>query len=299
MPSNSPLDKLTTKQRILVGVALLAVAAVVIALRGCPEPPRPTTPSAQPPGTTLENRNIRFGMPAEAKADPSQKDAYLIDRPHYVLSYNDSTHSPNWVSWSLNKSDIGHTKRSPAFETDPDLPKGFYHVSPRDYTGSGFDRGHMCPSKDRSSTEEINRLTFYTTNIVPQSPACNRGAWERFEDYCRRLTADGSELYIVAGPHGSGGTGERGERKSISKAEINVPAAVWKVVLVLPGPDETPTANARTLAVWMPNDQTVTEDWKPFAVSVAEVEKRTGLKFFPLLPDEVGNAIKGRVDRGQ
>ena len=73
---------------------------------------------------------------------------------------------------------------------------------------------------------------------------------------------------------------------------------VWKVVLVLPNKDAVPDAQARTIAVWMPNDQTVTDDWKRYVVSVADVEKRIGYKFFPLVPDDIATPIKSHVDRG-
>jgi endonuclease G len=134
---------------------------------------------------------------------------------------------------------------------------------------------------------------------VPQSPRCNQHGWERFENHCRNLTRDGGELYIAAGPFGEGGTGDRGERATIGKPQVVVPAAVWKVVMVLPNKDAVPAQTTRTLAVWMPNDMTVGDDWKQYAVSVAEVEGRTRLKFFPLVPDDVAGAIKGRVDRGE
>jgi endonuclease G, mitochondrial len=300
MPSNSPLDRLTLSQRILVAVALLIVAGIIVGIRGCQEQPGPQPGPPREPQKPLANRNVKYGYPAEAKADPASKDAYLIERPQYVLSYNDSKRIPNWVCWNLNKADIGNTKRAVGFDPDPDLPKSFVRVKHSDYTGFGFDRGHLCPSKDRSDTEENNKITFYTTNIMPQSPACNRGGWERFESYCRDLTRDGSELYIAAGPHGQGGTGEHGKRETIGKAgEITVPAACWKVVMVVPNSEEMPTHATRTLAVWMPNDQTVPEDWKPYAVTVAEVEKRTGYKFFPVVPDDVGDPIKSRLDRGR
>ena len=57
-----------------------------------------------------------------------------------------------------------------------------------------------------------------------------------------------------------------------------------------------PTKNTRAIAVWMPNDDTVTEDWASYRVSVGEVEKKTRLKFFPLVPDEVAAAIKEKPD---
>jgi endonuclease G len=295
MASNSPLDNRTLFRRPAAAAALLALAGVAAAAGGCRDRLAP------PPGTppTLANRNVRFGMPAPVPADPAGRDAYLIDRPQYVLSYNDSTKTPNWVSWNLNAGDIGKAPRAVSFEPDPELPREFHHVKSSDYTGSGFDRGHMCPAKDRSATEDDERATFYTTNIVPQSPDCNRKGWEAFESHCRDLVHKGGDLYIVSGPHGHGGTGEHGERKTVGKeVKIAVPAAVWKVVMVLPGKDDVPTAATRTLAVWMPNDQTIPKDWKPYAVSVAEVEKRTGYKFFPLVPDDVAAQIKSHVNHG-
>ena len=214
-------DQLSPTQRIVVAVVLLAIVVIIVLVRD-----RREQPTSQPvePGQTLGNRNIRFGMPAEAKADPASKDAYLIERPQYVLSYNDSRKTPNWVCWNLNKTDIGDTKRQEHFEPDPDLPSLFNHIKSSDYNGSGFDRGHMCPSKDRSNTPDSNRATFFMTNIVPQSPKCNRDGWERFESYCRELTRDGSELYIAAGPYGDGGigAGDR-ERRSGQPSRCRLP----------------------------------------------------------------------------
>jgi endonuclease G, mitochondrial len=297
MPSKSSLDQLTPAQRILVAAALLIIAGLVVAVRGCREQPRP---GPQQPGETLANRNVRFGMPATATADPANKNAYLIDRPQYVLSYNDSTKNPNWVCWNLTATDIGPADRDTSFEPDPDLPKGFVRVKASDYTGSGFDRGHMCASKDRSDTPENNNILFYMTNIVPQAPNNNQKGWRLLEEYCRTLAKQGNELYIACGPHGQGGVGRDNERHThIGKAtKIEVPESVWKVVLVLPNKEAIPNAESRTIAVWMPNDQSVTTDWKSYIVPVADVENRTGYKFFPLVIGDAGQAMKLRRDPG-
>jgi endonuclease G, mitochondrial len=86
------------------------------------------------------NRNIRFGLPGPAKAEPSSREAFLIARPQYVLSYNAEKRIPNWVAWELKASDLGSAARAP-FEPDPDLPRGFARVTSRVYNNSGFDRG--------------------------------------------------------------------------------------------------------------------------------------------------------------
>jgi endonuclease G, mitochondrial len=197
----------------------------------------------------------------------------------------------------LRQEDIGSAARGP-FMPDPLLPKNFPHVTSHDYDGSGLDRGHMCPAKDRSATQGDIDATFYLTNIVPQSPACNQRGWERLEDYCRRLAREGHVLQIAAGPAGVGGTGKSGPAEAIGKGrrKIVVPHQVWKVVLVLPHADAEPRKNTRVIAVVMPNDQTVGFDWSKYRVSVRRVEKLTGYNFFPALPEEVAAALKDRVD---
>lgn len=264
-------------------VLLCAVALVAVA-----QPPKPPA-----------NRNIRYGTPSPAKADPvASPNDYLLERPQYVMSYNEKRHSANWVCWHLTKADIGNVARG-AFEEDPDLPKEFKRVQHGTYSGSGFDRGHLCPSKDRSRTEKDNDAVFLMSNMLPQSPACNQKAWERLERYCRELADGGAELYIACGGHGVGGVSEDGQKKlNIGRAGlfVTVPAHCWKVILVAPNKIRAPDATTRTIAVWMPNDNTVTEDWTKYRVPVAEVEKKTGYTFWPLLPDDVSKAIKEKAD---
>jgi endonuclease G len=244
------------------------------------------------------NPNVRFGMPSPAKADPVlSREAFLIARPQSVLSYNAKTRTPNWVSWRLRSEDIGNAGRSP-FEPDPALPKGIIaRVTSHDYDSSGFDRGHMCPAKDRSGNPEDSQVVFYMTNIVPQSPASNQKALERLEDYCRRLAKEGHVLYIACGPHGVGGTGKDGFKEVIGRdRKITVPRDLWKVILVLPREDAEPRRNTRVIAVIMPNDQSVGFDWTQYRTTARKVEALTGNRFFRDVPEEVAEALRDHLD---
>jgi endonuclease G len=236
-------------------------------------------------------------MPAPAKASPESREAYLIDRPQYVLSYNAKTRTPNWVCWRLRKEDIGNAARGP-FQPDPLLPKGVIaRVTSRDYEGSGFDRGHQCPAKDRSATQPDCDATFYMTNVVPQSPASNQKGWERLEDYCRRQTREGHVLHIACGPHGVGGVGKNGPAEEIGKGrKITVPHQLWKVVLVLPREDAEPRKNTRVIAIIMPNNQTVGFDWTKYRTTARQVEKLTGFRFFRNVPTDVAEALRDHRD---
>jgi endonuclease G len=201
------------------------------------------------------------------------------------------------VSWQLVKSDIGNVARG-AFEPDPELPRGFTRITSSVYNGSGFDRGHMCPSKDRSDKAANNDATFLMTNVVPQAPNNNQKPWEQLESYCRDLAKHGDELYIVCGPHGTGGEGKNGSADTIGKGKnrVNVPASTWKVIMVLPKGAE-PTKQTRMITVVVPNKQDVDENWTKYRVSAKHVEELTGLTFFPDLPKAVADAIKEPVDR--
>jgi endonuclease G len=248
--------------------------------------------------TTQEpNPNLRFGMPSLAWTDPAQHESLLIERPQYCLSYNGKTKTPNWVSWRLHKTDIGSAARGP-FAQDPRLPKGFTRIVSHVYDNCGFDRGHMCPAHDRSSRQEDCDATFYMTNVVPQSPNSNQKGWERLESYCRGLAQHGHVLYIACGPAGVGGTGKNGPAEEIGmgRMRVTVPAKLWKVILVLPEEEAKPTRQTRVIAVIMPNDQTVDFDWAKYRVSVGEVEKLTGHKFFSTLDADLANALKEKVD---
>ena len=233
------------------------------------------------------NPNLKTGNPSKARPDPASADNFLMVKPEYVLSYNKSRNLANWAAWQLNKSWMGNAKRQNNFRPDPDLPKGWYRVSTRDYSSSGFDRGHLVNSEDRGKSVEANSATFLMVNIVPQAPENNQGAWENLESYSRDLAKQGKELYIVAGVSGTGGEGKNGLATQL-KGKISVPETMRKVILILDDPTKGLAGvneNTRTIAVIMPNKQG-RQKWQNFCVSVNDVQKLTGYDFFSnLLPD--------------
>lgn len=235
-----------------------------------------------------------MGNPSNAASSvASSIDNYLMVKPQYVLSYNSKTKTANWVSWQLNRSWIGAADRQDNFRPDDSLPDAWYKVRPNDYTGSGYDRGHIAPSADRTRNEADNSNTFLMTNMMPQVPELNRGLWGDLEEYCRELVQQGKELYIVAGPVGRKGSIGR-------KEKIAVSAKNWKVIVVLDRQGlgmQGITADTRTIAVMMPNDASVKgKGWKSFRVSVTRIERETGLNFFLNVPPQIQQVIENKVD---
>ena len=246
------------------------------------------------------DNNMAMGNPSGATRDLACADDYLITHPQYSLSYNSTKGTPNWVSWHLSSAWKGSYKRTNPFRSDRDVPKSFYRVTKKDYNGTGFDRGHMCPSDDRDRSKTDNDATFFMTNMVPQAHQCNDQPWGDLEDYARQLASEGHELYIVAGPLGIGGRGALGEATNISKGRVEVPAFVWKVLLVLEnGNDDVRRVDkhTRTIAVVMPNTNDANKHkWSYYRTSVDEVECLTGYDFFSAVNDAVEEVIESKVD---
>ena len=282
----------------MVVVALLGIAAIVFASA--------YFNATQPAGSTSTSSPVSIhmllGNPSGATTDSSDRDNYLMVKPYFVLSYNNSKGIPNWVSWQVTAPDLGDAPRKQTFDSDTTLPFGFTVVTQRDYDHSGFDRGHMCPHSDRAANQDMSFATFVMTNIIPQAPNVNRRAWEQLESYCRELVSrEHDRLYITSGPAGQGGRGSKGPAQSLADGKVTVPAACWKIIVVEPddGGDDLAriSQNTRVIAVIVPNDQEqVGEEWSGFRTSAAAVERETGLHFFDRVRPDIASVLRQKVD---
>lgn len=257
-----------------------------------------------------ENTPLYFGNPSDADVSLEQQDNFLLEKAGYTVSYNNQKLSPNWVAWHLSGEDLGESRRSDKFAPDKTLPPQWYAVKKNDYKfpSYGFDRGHVCPSADRTSSSLLNEETFLMTNMLPQSPDCNRIVWKDLESYERELVLQGYELYIFAGGFGSGGIGNRGYFEEIiisydeetgSNVAINVPEFCWKIILILPQrTDDLQRINQNTeiISVCMPNKMGIqkTGSWEQFKCSVNYIEEITHFDFFELLEDELEEFLESQ-----
>jgi endonuclease G len=254
---------------------------------------------AQP---SLDNSHLALGNPSGAATDISMPTNYLLDKPQYALSYHRDQGKPNWVSWHLDLSDRGSQDRVDDFRADPTLPADWYHVTETSYQGSGFDRGHNCPSADRTSSLENNSATFLMTNMMPQAPQNNQQTWASLENYTRTFLASGNEVYIICGSYGVGGTGSNGGvTTTLDGGRITVPNRCWKVVVVLPVGDNDVSrvnANTRIIAIDTPNINSINTNWGVYRTSVDAIEAATGLDLLSNLPVEVQEVIEAKTDGG-
>ncbi|SDC40546.1 DNA/RNA non-specific endonuclease [Williamwhitmania taraxaci] len=262
-----------------------------------------TTPPVDP-GTGIPGRdnNMALGNPSGATADAANYNNYLMVKNEYTLSYNRDRGTSNWTSWHLSKAWLGSASRPSSFSSDATLPTSFYHVNSTDYSGSGFDRGHLCPAGDRTYSATEIKNTMLMTNMMPQAPINNQQPWEKLETYCRTLANAGSEMYIIDGPFGKGGSGTNGgTTTTVAGGKVTVPSYTWKIVVVLPnGSNDISriTSSTRVIALWMPNNQSVSTTWGGYRTTVDYIESQTGFDFLSNLPTTIQAAIESKVDAG-
>jgi endonuclease G len=286
---------------------ILATATVLISCTKDPILVETTDPVGSPiivppvaPPTSATDSTLVMGNPSNATTNVADFSNYLLKEGYYSVSYNRDRGIPNWVSWHTVITDYGSVPRQDNFRANTSLPTDWYKVDNLSYSSSGFDRGHMCPSADRTTSIAANSSTFLMTNIVPQAPRNNQITWAGLEDYCRTLVQSGSELYIISGAFGEGGTTTAGGlATSIDNGRVIVPANVWKVVVVLAnGSNDLNRVNAstRVISVVMPNNDNLNTDWKTYRTSVDFIEQETGYDILSKVSTGIQNAIESRID---
>lgn len=207
----------------------------------------------------------------------------LLQRNGYLASYNSKTRIANWVAWKLTPDRLANnTERLNNFRPDPDLPAS-QAVTTQDYKGSGWDRGHLCPAGDNKWSRQAMIESFYMTNICPQHHNLNRGDWNELEQKCRKWVKKDSCLYIVAGP-----IFYNRKPKTIGEHRVAVPDAFFKVILSL---HKKPKAIG---FIYKNNEGNNPLD--SYVNTVDEVERITGIDFFPALPDDVEQAVEANYN---
>lgn len=203
----------------------------------------------------------------------------VIEHVAYTVSFNADWNIPNWVAYSLTKEEtVGETTRASHFYPDPEIKHN--PVITKDYSHSGFDRGHMAPAADMKWSEQAMRESFYMTNICPQNQSLNRGDWNDLEELARDWARKYGEIFIACGPIVEEGCQVIGHDR-----KIVVPSAFYKVFL-------RKTATSWTSIGFVFPNQAGNRPLMTYMMSVNEVETMTGIDFFFHLPDGVEEQVE-------
>ena len=208
------------------------------------------------------------------------KNDEVIRRLAYTVSYNHETKIPKWVAWHLTADHVdGPVKRKNVDFTD-DMsvvdPKGYKS----DYYRSGYTRGHMCPAGDNKWSAKAMQECFLMTNMCPQTAGLNSGMWNSLEKSCRTWAERYGDVYIVCGP-----VLLKGPHHTIGRNKVVVPEAFFKVILCMKG-------KPKAIGFVMRNQSMRGHKKTEFVNSVDEVERITGIDFFPSLPDDIETEVE-------
>lgn len=196
---------------------------------------------------------------------PSHK-GEIVKHQYFMLSYRDAYEQAEWVAYMLKPEQLTQDDRKrPYFIEDPKVSTK--SADWRNYKGSGYDRGHLCPAGDRRFLEQAYNETFYTSNISPQDREFNAGIWNRLEQKTRYWCKKYGDLTVI-----TGGVLERG-LDEIGSEDVDVPDQFYKIIY-RDGED-----GEAVIGFLIPNQES-NRPIEDFVVSIKKIEGLTGLNFF-------------------
>jgi endonuclease G len=209
---------------------------------------------------------------------PNEK---IISHTGYSFVYSEEHEQAKWIAYELTKEETTSLfERTDKFLVDPLVSTGTAENS--DYLKSGYDKGHLAPAADMGWSALTMKESFFFSNMSPQLPGFNRGVWKRLEELMRSWAIDNKAIYIVTGPLLSKGL------PTIGSNGVSIPKYYYKVVLDYTQPE------IHAIGFVLPNASS-SASLNTFAVSIDEVEKQTGIDFFPALPDDQETKLEKEV----
>ena len=225
-------------------------------------------------------REARYGLPAA--------DQILYNR-HYILGYSYYFRQAKWALEIIDP-DKSQVKRVNNFRSDYRIPEAF-RADKEVYENSGYERGHLVASANQIETQIQNSETFLLSNMCPQKPECNKGAWKELEDAVRTLNNSSKvlETYVISGPLFYFDKEVVMMGSENCKVSLPIPHAFFKSVLI--------EKNTGTINVWsfiIPNETDCNQELSTYLVKTTKVEKIAGISLWETL---LGTKISKKKNR--
>ena len=223
-------------------ISIIATIILIIgALLGVIELPDITNPRSKDDVYGFSGSDSHFykGMPklTGPRIPISRGETKVIVRKAYALEHSANWKTAAWVCQHLTAKQLkGEVERDDDFDPDPEIAKGD-RAELKDYAGSGYDRGHLAPAGDFTTSAKLKEETFYLSNMAPQLPEFNRGIWKSIEGFTRKLAEKYGEVWVITGPmflEQSELDGRGNNRVSIRRmgpGKVAVPSHFFKVII--------------------------------------------------------------------
>lgn len=225
----------------------------------------------------------------------------------YSLEWDNSKVANRWTCYELhNGNSMATVGRNDDFKADQEVA---HSSTLSQYSGSGFSRGHLCPSADRLCSKEQNKQTFFLTNMQPQYQAHNGGLWSRLEAQVRDYATNDSytslhcdTLYIVKAATiadvasdaltDNSTSGVYASTEVDNYSELLVPRYFYMALLHYN--KEADTYHA--IAFWTKHLSTTQSvaNLADYAISINKLEELTGIDFFCNLPDVIEESVEAQ-----
>jgi endonuclease G len=217
---------------------------------------------------------------------PASSTGEVVRHTYYTLSYSEEHEQAEWVAYELTRQRLNNNwadRGGLTFKPDPDVRTE--SATPRDYTGTGYDRGHLCAAADMSFDTLALRETFFMSNISPQDRGFNKGIWREMEELARDWARKYGQVFVVTGPMLS-----RQGIKQIGFSKVTVPVGFFKAIYA-------PKPNI-AIGFIVPN-QISTRPVMEYAFNIDYIEKMTGIDFFPEIINGENEKVEAEIDKAQ
>jgi endonuclease G len=210
----------------------------------------------------------------------------LLRNEGYLAGYDERFKNPAWVAYHLVRGEArAASERPETFDVDRRTRARVRHA---DYSGSGYDRGHMAPNYaiDTIFGEKAQKETFLMSNIVPQRPSLNQGPWKAIEQMvANRYLKEYEAIWVITGPI---------YREPVVRlpSGVAVPTAFFKVIV-----DAVEPTGVRALALILEQDVSESGKMNQHLVTIDAVEAATGLDFLSLLDDSAETSLEADLPK--
>ena len=209
---------------------------------------------------------------------PTTTTSQIIHHNYYSLSYAEKFEQAEWVAYDLSKDHLSNSNFDrPYFIKDRKVSSKSAHY--KNYSNSGYDKGHLCPAGDRKFSKSAHDETFLTSNISPQKHDFNSGIWNRLEQKTRYWANKYKKLYVVTGGILTS------DLKTIGSEKVAVPNYFYKIILDYHEPE------IKAIAFIIPHKETNKALYK-FVTSIDNIEEKTGIDFFSEMEDSLENKLE-------
>ena len=238
-----------------------------------------------------DSSEITYNVPSTSESGeryylPEGGSGEVVHHKYYSLSYSEKDEQAEWVAYELTKKSLQakNVKRAKKFNADYDVStRSAFH---RDYSHSGYTRGHMAPAGDMAFNEVAMKESFFMSNMSPQTRVFNNGVWKELEEQVRDWAYDDKKIYVVTGPMLN-----RKRITTIGKQnKVSVPSAFYKVILDIDQPKR------KGIAFVIPHEKSE-KRLQEYAISIDDLEEELGFDFYAdLISEDVQTELESNFD---